>query len=170
MSDKHAIMKFIEIDAAHRVPEHGSQCRALHGHRYKVEAHCIGTLAPEGEQGGMLLDFKFLKEGLIRFVHDPCDHGLILRFDDPMLTGLIGPSSFDEVQKQFKDGRSSWEETRWHEGLKLCLIRDVPTAENLARFWFNRLEQFVKDRSDDRAVLKCIRAWETLTCYADYPC
>lgn len=166
---KFTIMKFIEIDAAHRVPEHGSKCRALHGHRYKIEAHCSGQLAEEGEQDGMLLDFSFVKEGMIRFIHDPCDHGLILRYNDALLAGLIGPSRTAEILREFKEGRTTWEEFAWNEGLKLYLMRDVPTAEQLARHWHGRLEQFVKDRSEGRAQLSKIRVHETPTCWADYP-
>jgi len=163
------IMRQLEIDAAHRVPEHGSKCRALHGHRYKIEAHCRGELAQEGEQGGMLLDFSFLKEGLIMHIHDPCDHGLILRFDDALLTGLIGPTRFKDIQLQFQDGIKTWEEYSWNEGLKLYLIRTVPTAENLAQHWYERLQQFVKDRSDGRATLAKLRVHETPNCWAEYP-
>ena len=31
------ITKEIEIDAAHRVPNHKSKCRTFHGHRYRIE-------------------------------------------------------------------------------------------------------------------------------------
>ena len=31
------ITKQIEIDMGHRVPNHKSKCRNLHGHRYKIE-------------------------------------------------------------------------------------------------------------------------------------
>lgn len=162
------IMRKIEIDAAHRVPEHGSACRALHGHRYTIEAHCRGQLAAEGEQNGMLLDFKFIKEGLMRFVHDPCDHGMMLRYDDPLLK-LLDPKFAEQAMRHIKEGGICWEGTYWNKGLKLCALFYVPTAENLAHHWYDRLKQFVIDRSDNRAALDRIRVWETPNCYADYP-
>ncbi|MHB8760606.1 MAG: 6-pyruvoyl trahydropterin synthase family protein, partial [Thiobacillus sp.] len=31
------ITRRLEFDAGHRIPNHGSQCRHLHGHRYALE-------------------------------------------------------------------------------------------------------------------------------------
>ena len=56
----HLISREISIDAGHRVTEHTSKCRNLHGHRYTIQAWCSGPLFSEGEQGGMVLDFGFI--------------------------------------------------------------------------------------------------------------
>jgi len=157
------IMRKIEIDAAHRIPDHGSMCRYIHGHRYVIEAHCVGPLVPVGEQKGMVLDFKFLKEGLIRYIHDPCDHGAILFYNDPILATLLVPDFVMEVGVDHQ----SYE--RFNSGLKLYLINCVPTAENLARHWYNRMCSFVKERSEGGAFLENIRVYETPNCYADFP-
>ncbi|MFW8587824.1 6-carboxytetrahydropterin synthase [Rhizobium beringeri] len=55
------ITREIGIDAAHRIPHHESKCHNLHGHRYKIAATCVGPLCGDGEQTGMVLDFRFLE-------------------------------------------------------------------------------------------------------------
>ena len=167
MTDKFTIMKFIEIDAAHRVPEHGSGCRNLHGHRYKVEAHCTGALASVGEQSGMTLDFKFLKEELMAHIHDPCDHGMILRVDDFILKQVALEAAGLACDHICGSGFKWFEHQQ--DAVKLYIIPVVPTAENLAAHWFWRLKDRVHVRSEGRAVLSKIRVWETPTCFADYP-
>lgn len=157
----YTIMRHIEIDAAHRVPEHGSGCRNLHGHRYKIEAHCQGTLAETGEQSGMVLDFKFLKEEMVSIIHDNCDHGMILRWDDPLVTKLRMDPGVPMHAEQF-------EYSGGNDGIKLYLIGDTPTAENLARHWALRLSPRIERRSNGLAILKKVLVWETPNCYATY--
>ena len=51
----------LEFDAAHRVMEHESKCRHLHGHRYVAEV----TVATSELDGlGRVLDFGLLKTEL----------------------------------------------------------------------------------------------------------
>ncbi|RDS98986.1 6-carboxytetrahydropterin synthase QueD, partial [Burkholderia contaminans] len=43
------ITRKLEFDAGHRIPDHRSQCRNLHGHRYVLEVTLRGDLVdPEG--------------------------------------------------------------------------------------------------------------------------
>lgn len=162
------IMRKIEIDAAHRIPEHGSACRNLHGHRYTIEAHCSGILG-EGESSGITLDFKFLKEEMMHAIHDPCDHGMILRYDDWLLKALA-PDIADEAADAISKGLGHFYSTsHWNKGLKLCVLPFVPTAENLAKFWFELLVPNVIHRSDERAILEKIVVHETPNCLAVYP-
>ena len=68
------ITRFIEIDAGHRIMTHGSKCRHLHGHRYRIEAECAAkAVQPDGVQTGMVLDFGFLKEEMVEIIDRPCD-------------------------------------------------------------------------------------------------
>ena len=41
------VTKVIEIDMGHRVPNHKSKCKNLHGHRYRFEVAVNGELAAE---------------------------------------------------------------------------------------------------------------------------
>lgn len=158
--NKFLIMRQIEIDAGHRVPEHGSGCRNLHGHRYKIEAYCRGVLADSGEQLGMLLDFKFLKAAMMEVIHDRCDHGTMLRFDDKLLW-LLAPNRYKLSSTDVY--------TVKEEGMNLYILPFVPTAENLARHWFEVLAPEVTTRSTNRAELFKLRVWETPNCFAEYP-
>ncbi len=145
MSEQHLITREIGIDAGHRVTYHGSKCRNLHGHRYTIQATCAGPLALEGAEEGMIIDFGFLKEEMMAEIDAPCDHGLILWQKDPIL-------SIFSVDM----------------GLKIYILPVVPTAENLARHWFERLAPRVRERTQGRATLKRIRVLETPNCWADY--
>ena len=62
----------VETDfaAAHFLRDYNGKCENLHGHNYKVLAHCRGNKLNEG---GMLLDFTYLK-GALRTVCKKLDH------------------------------------------------------------------------------------------------
>ncbi|WP_374209569.1 6-pyruvoyl trahydropterin synthase family protein [Sinorhizobium meliloti] len=51
---------------------------------------------------------------------------------------------------------------------KTLLLASVPTAENLAKHWFNRLAPRVRFRSHNRANLLRVEVWETPNCMATY--
>ncbi|MBI4225594.1 6-carboxytetrahydropterin synthase [Candidatus Roizmanbacteria bacterium] len=44
------ITKIIEFDMGHRIPNHKSQCRNLHGHRYKLEVNLEGDVEEKKEE------------------------------------------------------------------------------------------------------------------------
>lgn len=158
------ITREIGIDAGHRVTYHGSKCRNIHGHRYTVQATCKGTLAIEGEEEGMVQDFAFLKEIMMGEIDDPCDHGLILWVQDPLLAALPGVQSLDVEKVR----REHYQLTRW-DGGKLYVINSVPTAENLARHWFDRMAPRITKSTEGRAYLYSITVYETPNCSAEYP-
>jgi 6-pyruvoyltetrahydropterin/6-carboxytetrahydropterin synthase len=153
---KFQITREIGIDAGHRVTYHGSKCRNVHGHRYTVQATCEGPLYREGEQQGMVLDFGFLKEEMMSEIDEPCDHGMILWDQDPLVP-LFLPQSFT-VTGSVNHGPMG----------KVYIVPFVPTAENLARHWFERLAPRVTARTKDQAWLKSITVWETPNCMAKY--
>jgi 6-pyruvoyltetrahydropterin/6-carboxytetrahydropterin synthase len=168
--EKFLIDRKIEIDAAHRVHLHGSKCGQLHGHRYSVHAVCSGSLAEGGEEDGMVMDFGFLKEEMISVIDNCCDHGLILSESDPLLKiflskdcknhPIIGPSGFNFILNSIVYDVSIG---------KIYIIKNTPTAENLAQHWFLRLAPKIKSETNDRAVLERVIVFETPNCYASYP-
>lgn len=148
----------IGIDAAHRVPTHGSKCRNIHGHRYTIEATCRSQIvAPSGEQKDMTLDFGFLKDIMMAQIDGPADHGIMLWVHDP-LTRI--------VQDWIERPRNG------NEGLlpdqKLLILPFIPTAERLAEYWFRCMCDQVFLRSEGVAKLHKVRVWETPNCYADF--
>lgn len=107
------ISKSIEFDAGHRVPTHAGQCRSPHGHRYKVTVRLSGHIVPDQElvaESGMVTDFAFLKDTMMRLVHKPYDHAFIVWDQDlAMLKALMADSTW-----------------------KVAVVSFIPTAENLA--------------------------------------
>src|SRR5476649_2864811 len=57
------ITRKLEFDAGHRIPDHKSQCRNLHGHRYTLEITLTGqVISVEGNSdNGMIMDFSDIK-------------------------------------------------------------------------------------------------------------
>jgi 6-pyruvoyltetrahydropterin/6-carboxytetrahydropterin synthase len=138
------ITREIGIDAAHRVPHHASKCHNVHGHRYVVEATICGRLIEEGEQTGMVMDFGFLKDEMMAIIDAPADHAMIMWENDPLAPQLREVCG------------------------KLLEVAFVPTAENLAAYWFQLLQPRVIERTGGVGRLSRIRVHETPNCYADY--
>ena len=72
----------IEFDAAHRVMNHESKCKMLHGHRYVVEA---SFTANELDKLGRIIDFGAIKDVLGKWIDDNLDHNVILNKKDQEL-------------------------------------------------------------------------------------
>jgi len=166
----------IGIDAAHRVSSHGSKCRNLHGHRYEIEASCrarLGELRASGQQLDMVVDFSFLKEEMLRYIEDTCDHALIAAISDIDLLKMLCPEDADFkdwlaniATAVERDGFCQTDETKLVT--RLYVIAHQPTAERLAEHWFSRLQDPVAERSRGKAELCRVRVWETPNCYADF--
>lgn len=179
---KTKITKYIEIDAGHRVVSHDSKCRNVHGHRYKVEASCVGNLHTVGSQEGMVLDFSFLKEELVNVVDRLCDHAFILYKEDTELVKAFLP--LYNIETHIMDTSDCFSYSTEAIGLngycvaksiispvcgKIYLVDFTPTAENLAAHWYSLLAPAVERRSSGLALLTSIQVWETPTSTAIYP-
>lgn len=144
------------IDAAHRVPTHGSKCKNLHGHRYTVRVTVEGELG-EGEEMGMTLDFGALKTMMLDLVDAPADHGLILWCADPLLSMFL----------------PAWDGSLGvHTGPagKVWVIPVIPTAEALAGLWADALNIRVIEWSGGRCKVVDVTVWETPNCSASVQC
>ena len=156
--------RIIGIDMGHRVTYHGSKCRNLHGHRYTIEA-TVGAeeLHVSGEEQGMVMDFGFLKKAMMDTIDEYCDHGMVLWIEDPLvpilypeIVQLIDWKNADQVQF-FPQGTSATG--------KLVLTPFVPTAENLAKWWFELLQT----ATPVGISMISVKVWETPNCYSVYP-
>ena len=140
------ITKFIEIDMGHRVTNHKSKCRNLHGHRYRVvvgvDDKVITTAGASDE--GMVMDFSDVKAIMMDVIDEGYDHGFVIYEKDPL-------ASFFQAQKA--------------SGMKVKLTPFIPTAENLAKWWFRLL----KTKLDEKQIaIKYIEVYETPTSTAKY--
>jgi len=126
-----------------------------------------------GEQAGMVLDFGFLKHEMVRLIDHPCDHGLMVALDDRPLLRLFVPDGATAeawigaiAEDVARDGFAL--RTDAHLEQKLYVIPFPPTAECLARHWFERLGPAIARRSGGHAELIGVRVWETPNCWADF--
>lgn len=174
MTAPYRVTRRIEIDAGHRIMTHGSKCRHLHGHRYGIEAVCEAVdLHHHGEQTDMVVDFGFLKEEMLKAIDAPCDHGFIAALADRELLAMfcpvdVAPQSWLAALEVEVRARGEATTTQTRLGTKLTIVPFQPTAECLARHWFAKLRQPVRDRSDGTARLVAVRVFETPNCVAEY--
>src|SRR6185369_641028 len=99
------ITRRLEFDAGHRIPDHKSQCRHLHGHRYVIEITLSGGIINKAGDAanGMVMDFA--KMHLV----DGWDHAFLAFAGDTTIVDFL--SSLPDH--------------------KTVILDRVPTAENL---------------------------------------
>lgn len=141
------ITRRLEFDAGHRIPNHDSQCRHLHGHRYAIEVTLSGpVIATAGTADeGMVIDFSAVKAIAREHVVDPWDHAFLAWRQDTALTGFLSGIP----------------------GHKTVLFDAPPTAEHLAQTAFAILDREYRRRYGDRLQLLRVRLYETPNCWAD---
>ena len=141
------ITRRLEFDAGHRIPDHASQCRNLHGHRYAIEITLGGdVISRSGDSAnGMVMDFSEVKSLAKQHVVDPWDHAfLVYAGDTAVLTFLQSMPDH-----------------------KTVVLDCVPTAENLARLAFRILNAVYRDTYGNHLHLEQVRLYETPNCWAD---
>ncbi len=142
------VTKQIEIDMAHRVPNHKSKCKNLHGHRYKIELGCddkiIDTRGVSDE--GMVIDFSDMKQILMDEIDTKFDHGAIFYYNDPIVN----------IINQLKE---------FQNPIKIHFVDFIPTAENLCKYWYQLLKEPLEQRN---IKIKYVKVWETPTSTAIY--
>jgi 6-pyruvoyltetrahydropterin/6-carboxytetrahydropterin synthase len=131
----------LQFCAGHRVYQHESKCRNLHGHNY-VGLFTAAASSHELDSLGRVIDFSCLKERLGRWVDENWDHGMILCERDA----------------------EALQVARIIAGQKLFVMHDNPTAENLARYMLEVVGP--KVLADTRVQLVEVTLWETENCFA----
>ena len=147
----------IEFDAGHRVVGHGSKCKHLHGHRYKVEITC--ALIAGTDKLGMVVDFGLVKELVGGWIDDHLDHGLILWDLDPLFKTFWSM----RVDGPALRATSADVEDYGTTPQKLYSMRVNPTAENLAA----HLLEVATDLLPPEVKPLRVRVYETPNCWAD---
>lgn len=142
------ITRKLEFDAGHRIPDHRSQCRNLHGHRYVLEITLQGDVVEtEGAPDrGMVMDFADVKSLAMEHLVNRWDHAfLVYAGDTPVRTFL---ESMPEH--------------------KTVVLDRVPTVENLAAIAFETLADVYDAHYGVNLRLLRVRLFETPNCWADY--
>ena len=141
------VTRRLEFDAGHRIPDHRSQCRHLHGHRYALEITLEGNVIEQSGDpaNGMVMDFSEIKSLAEQHLVDLWDHSFLV---------YAGDTAIVEFLKTIP-------------GHKTVILDRVPTAENLARIAFERLDAVYRDTYGNHLRLEQVRLYETPNCWAD---
>lgn len=141
------VTKQIQIDMGHRVPNHKSKCRNLHGHRYVIELGVDDKVIVEkgSSDEGMVIDFGDLKQVLESEIENNFDHGFVM-------------SSSDNLSQIFL-------QLKGEHNLKIYFVDFIPTAENLAKYWYEILKDTLLSRD---IQIKYVKVFETPTSTATY--
>lgn len=144
---KTEITRRLEFDAGHRIPNHGGQCRHIHGHRYVLEVTLSGAVrhTPGTPDDGMVLDFGDIKKIANETLVDRWDHAFLVAQEDLALVDFL--SSIP--------------------GHKTVVLDDIPTVENLANQAFLVLAPIFKQHFQGQLHLSRLRLYETPNCWAD---
>ena len=141
------ITKIIWFDAGHRVPNHKSQCRNLHWHRYTAEItlEWAVILIEWASSEWMVMDFSDVKNIAKEWIDENWDHAFIVYWRD------------EEVLKFLQD-----------QDMKHYVILDIPTVENLAKHLFEKLDILFQDKYNTQLQLQSIKMYETPTSFTIY--
>lgn len=141
------ITRKLEFDAGHRIPNHHSQCRNLHGHRYSLHITLVGKVVErEGDaEEGMILDFSEVKALAEVHLVSQWDHAFLVYEKDTAVRAFL-------------------ESMPDH---KTVVIDRVPTVENLAQIAFDTLKGVYLDCYGNGLALQKITLYETPNCWAE---
>ncbi len=141
------ITRRLEFDAGHRIPNHSSQCRHLHGHRYAIEITLCGEIIrTEGAaEQGMVMDFSEVKSIANAVLVSQWDHAFLVYQGDRAVVEFL--ASLPEH--------------------KTVVLPAVPTAENLAAEAFRILDAAYLDTYGNQLRLQQVRLYETPNNWAD---
>lgn len=141
------ITRKLEFDAGHRIPDHSSQCKNLHGHRYTLQITLTGEVVEhDGESdNGMIMDFGDIKSLANQHLVNLWDHAFIVYEKDFLVRNFLEKLP----------------------GHKTVIIDRVPTVENLAKIAFDILKEVYHNRFGRVLELKKVTLYETPNCWAE---
>ncbi len=139
------ITRKLEFDAGHRIPDHNSQCRNLHGHRYALHITLTGKLVEQAGRPdtGMLMDFSDIKALANQHLVDLWDHAFLVYENDAAV-------------RQFLDSLPNH---------KTVVLDRIPTVENLAQIAFDTLRQVFETHTELKLIK--VTLFETPNCWAE---
>jgi 6-pyruvoyltetrahydropterin/6-carboxytetrahydropterin synthase len=128
------VTKLIEFSYGHRLLNHDGKCRFIHGHNGMLE---VDIAADHLDAMGMVIDFSKVNDIVKTWVNENLDHRMLLAENDPAVPFM------QEL------------------GEPLVLVKDPPTAENIAKLIWQAA-------TEAGLALSEVRLWETSTSRATY--
>jgi 6-pyruvoyltetrahydropterin/6-carboxytetrahydropterin synthase len=98
---------------------------------------------------GMVIDFSDIKTIANKLIDDQLDHGFMYYEKDPTMSVFF--QTYEEDEK-----------------FKAIAVPFIPTAENIAKYIYDKLAPQYEDKYGTGLRLKRIRLFETPNSYADY--
>lgn len=132
----------IQFCAGHRVHQHESKCRNMHGHNY-VAFFTAEGIEEELDRLGRVIDFSVLKEKIGGWIDKFWDHGFLYWDEDKEVANAL---LSNVTQKAYS-------------------LPYNPTAENMAQYLLDMVCPIVL-RGTGVKVTKIV-LWETENCYAE---
>lgn len=144
MTTQYSAVRRLQFCAGHRVFQHESKCRNMHGHNYVLYIHARPKPTLGLDSVGRVIDFSELKAKVGNWIDLWWDHGFIYFEQDAEM------STFAE--KYFNH--------------KTYAMPYNPTAENMAKYLCEDIcpELF---KGSDIDVYKIV-LWETENCFVEY--
>lgn len=139
------VRKEFKFESAHRLSKAFSKCctEQIHGHSYRVEVFLVSERL---DDSGMVLDFGIISES-VKNLFEMWDHSLVLH---------------DTISKEEHTSLAV-------HNKKIILVDFNPTAENMAKFFFEYIDKLLFSSIKGRdIVLEKVRVHETATGYAEY--
>jgi 6-pyruvoyltetrahydropterin/6-carboxytetrahydropterin synthase len=141
-SNELGIIRRLEWDAMHRIPDHEGNCKCYHGHRYVAE---VLVTAEKLDELGRVVDFSVIKTVVGAWIEKNFDHTGILYAKD-------SDSSFSTIVA-----------ANARLGKPIYLLDSTPTVENIAAE-LGRIAR--KLLAPYKINVASIRVWETPNCSA----
>jgi len=136
-----SVVRRLSFCAGHRVANHESKCRNLHGHQYEIEIHAT---ADNLDQLGRIVDFGVIKDTVGQWIDDKLDHGFLVWGQDTEALKALG-----QIDNQ-----------------KLFVMTANPTAENIAMVILTKANDLLAQTSSQVTVFKVV-CHETPNCRAE---
>jgi 6-pyruvoyltetrahydropterin/6-carboxytetrahydropterin synthase len=137
----------MEFDSGHRIPNHKSSCKNLHGHRYAIEVTLKGNIIDKENESdyGMVMDFKDAKELIRKTIVEPWDHAFIVFEQDLEVINFLNTLNDH----------------------KTVILKKVPTAENMALIAMQLLKDSFQKKYREQITPVKVRLYETPNNWAD---
>jgi 6-pyruvoyltetrahydropterin/6-carboxytetrahydropterin synthase len=137
----------MEFDSGHRIPNHKSSCKNLHGHRYAIEVTLKGDIIDKENESdyGMVMDFKDAKELIRKTIVEPWDHAFIVFEQDLEVINFLNTL----------------------DNHKTVILKKVPTAENMALIAMQLLKDSFQKKYGEKISPIKVRLYETPNNWAD---